>query len=83
MTAATQEFIIGSYSGEGSQKFTPRAATYNGIKGRIWTKRILQNGAWVHQGKKHVRSAAEEVEVTAAFDNEIDHNAVDAYWDSK
>lgn len=73
--AATKEFTIGD------TKYTPRAATYNGIKGRIWTKRTLIDGAWVHEGKKHVRSAAWEVEVTAAFDaNEADHDAVDAYW---
>lgn len=70
--AATQEFIIGLHNVEGTQKFTPSAATVNGVKGRIWTKRILQNGAWVHQGKQHVRSAAEEVEVTAAFDAEFE-----------
>lgn len=66
--AATKEFIVGLSNVEGAQKFTPRAVTVNGIKGRIWTKRILENGAWVHQGAQHVRSAAHEVEVTAAFD---------------
>ena len=78
--AATKEFIIGLVSIEGAQKFTPRAATVNGIKGRIWTKRTLENGAWIHQGKQHVRSAAEEAEVTAAFDCEITHHDADAFW---
>lgn len=70
MAAANKEFVVGLSNVEGSQKFTPQAATVNGVKGRIWTKRVLQNGAWLHQGKAHVRSAAEEVEVTAAFDFE-------------
>lgn len=61
--AATKEFTIGL-----SQKYTPRAATVNGVAGRIWVKRVLENGAWVHQGSQHVRSAAQEVEVTAAFE---------------
>ena len=69
--AATQEFTIGLHNVEGCQKFTPQVATVNGVKGRIWTKRILENGAWIHQGKQHVRSAAHEVEVTAAFDLEF------------
>ena len=67
---ATKEFTIGLPSVDGCQKYTPRAATVNGIKGRIWVKRILTDGAWVHQGSQHVRSAAHEVEVTAAFDAE-------------
>lgn len=66
--AATKEFTIGLTCADGCQKFTPRTATVNGVKGRIWTKRILQSGAWVHQGRSHVRAAATEVEVTAAFD---------------
>ena len=78
MRAATKEFVTGS------QKFTPRTATVNGVKGRIWVKRILQDGGWVPAGSAHVRSAAQEVEVTAAFEsNEVDHDAVDAYWDSQ
>ena len=76
MKAATKEFFIGS------QKFTPRAATVNGLKGRIWVKRILQDGGWVHAGSAHLRSSAHEVEVTAAFDlNEVDRDAVMAYWE--
>jgi len=78
--SATQEFTIGLTNVEGCQKYTPRAATVNGIKGRIWTKRIHENGAWVHQGQQHVRSAASETEVTAAFASEVDHAAADAYW---
>ena len=78
MKAATKEFVIGS------KKFTPRTATVNGVKGRIWVKRILHDGGWVHAGSAHVRSAAQEVEVTAAFEsNEVDHDAADAYWDSQ
>ena len=73
--AATKEFTVGS------EKYTPRAATYNGIKGRIWTKRVLENGAWLHKGKQHVRSAAEEIEVIAAFVPAVDHDAVESYWD--
>lgn len=66
--AATKEFTLGLSNVEGAQKFTPSTATFNGVKGRIWTKRTLENGAWVHQGKQHVRSAAHEAEVTAAFE---------------
>ena len=68
--AATKEFTIGLSNVEGCQKYTPRAATVNGVAGRIWVKRVLENGAWIHQGSQHVRSAAQEVEVTAAFDQE-------------
>ena len=79
--AATKQFSLGLTNVEGCEKYTPRAVTYNGVKGRIWTKRILENGAWVHQGKQFVRSDAEKVEVMVAFDsNKIDHDAVDAYW---
>ena len=83
-STATKEFIIGIANVEGCQKYTPRAATYNGVEGRIWTKRILENGSWVHQGKQFARSSAADVEVMAAFDSqEVDHDSVDAYWDTK
>ena len=83
ITAQTKEFIVGLSGVEGSEKYTPRAATVNGIAGRIWVKRILKDGAWIHQGTQHVRNAANEAEVTAAFvENEIDHDSVDAYWGS-
>lgn len=83
-TAATTEFVIGSHSADGSTKYTPRAMTYNGAKGYLWTKRTLENGAWVHQGKNHVRSGASENEVMCAFEsNEIDHDAVDSYLDAQ
>ena len=65
--SATKEFLIGLSGYDGAQKFTPRAATVNGVKGRIWTKRVHTDGAWLHEGKQHVRSAACETEVTAAF----------------
>ena len=67
---ATQEFTIGLHNVNGCQKYTPSAATVNGVKGRIWVKKTLIDGSWVHQGQQHVRSAAHEVEVTAAFDSE-------------
>lgn len=75
-TSATKEFTVGT------EKYTPRRATVNGIAGRIWTMRKLHNGAWVHQAKKHVRTAAGETEVMASFveDNEIDHDSVDEFW---
>ena len=65
--AAKKEFILGLSNAEGSQKYTPRAATVNGVKGRIWTKRVLEDGNWIHAGKVHVRNAAHECEVTASF----------------
>ena len=73
MKAAKAEFTVAW------EKYTPRAATYNGIKGRIWTKRIFIDGAWVHQGKQHVRNAAEEVEVMCSFVPAVDHD--NNYWD--
>ena len=72
--AATKEFTTGL------TKYTPRAATVNGIKGCIWVKRVLRDGAWVHDGSQHVRSGAQEVEVTAAFDTDFDANAAQEYW---
>ena len=81
MTTASKEFTIGLSNVEGCQKYTPRTATFNGIKGRIWTKRKFTNGAWLHEGKQHVRNVANETEVTAAFDGGFaDHDIVDGYW---
>ena len=68
--SATKEFTIGLSNVDECQKYTPRAATVNGVSGRIWVKRIFKDGAWINQGSQHVRSAAQEVEVTAAFDSE-------------
>ena len=70
MAAANKEFGIGLSNAEGSQKYTPSAATVNGIKGRIWTKRTLQDGCWIYQGQVHVPSNAAEAQVTAAFSDE-------------
>lgn len=67
---ASKEFLIGLGGVEGTEKFTPRAMTLNGVRGRHWTRRKLIDGAWVHQGKQFVRRGAAEVEVTAAFDGE-------------
>ena len=79
MTTATKEFTIGLSNIEGCQKYTPRTATVNGVKGRIWTKRTLTNGAWLYQGQQHARKAACETEVTADF-WPVDHDAQVAYW---
>ena len=68
MKAATKEFTVAW------EKYTPRAATYNGIKGRFWTKRILENGAWLHHGKRHVRGGAEEIEVMCAFVPDLNYD---------
>lgn len=74
--AATQAFIVGS------EKYTPQSMTFNSIKGKLWTKRVLKDGGWIHQGKQHVRNGAPEIEVMSAFVPEVDLDAVDAYWDS-
>ena len=78
---AIHEFIVGIYKAEGTQKFTPTSATVNGVKGRIWIKRRLTDGAWLHEGKQHVRKAACEVEVAAAF-LPADHDAAVTYWET-
>ena len=70
--SAKAEFIvgiqnIGIHKIDGAEKFIPQVATVNGVKGRIWTKRLFENGVWFFQGKRHVRSAASEIEVRAAF----------------
>lgn len=67
--AATKEFIIGLSNVEGSRKFSPQVATVNGVKGRIWTKRILLDNNWVNQGQQFVRNGAYEVEIDASFDS--------------
>lgn len=66
--AQTKEFVIGSENTEGAQKFTPQSVTLNSVKGRIWTKRILRDGAWLHDGKAFAKAAADQAEITAAFD---------------
>ena len=84
MNTVNKEFFIGLHNAEGATKYTPKAMTYNGTKGYLWTKRTLTNGAWVHQGKNHVRADASEDEVMCAFmSNDVDHDAVDSYWDAQ
>ena len=79
--AQTKEFSVGLSGQDATVKYTPRPATYNGVKGRIWVRRILKDGAWLHSGSMHIRSAATDTEVMAAFDSqEVDHEATDAYW---
>jgi len=78
MKSATIEFIVG-YT-----KYTPRAAIVNGVSGRIWVKRRNIESAWIRQGSIFVRKAATESEVEASFvSEEIDHDAVEAYWDAR
>jgi hypothetical protein len=60
---APAEFIF-----NGSEKFTSRPATMNGVDGNFWVKRILRDGAWLHVGLIHVPEGASETEVMDAFD---------------
>lgn len=76
MKAATKEFTVGN------SKYTPRTATVNCNKGRIWTERKLINNAWLHNGEIHMHSKASEDEISGAFMPEVDHDAVDDYWNS-
>ena len=66
MTTAKQEFIVGN------EKYTPQAATHNNVKGFIWTKRILEDGAWLHDGVQHVGNRASESTVIASFYPDIE-----------
>ena len=76
MAAATKEFQVAS------AKYTPRKAVYNGVDGRLWTKRELVDGAWVLNGERHVRKEASETEVECAFESgETDHVGAERYWD--
>ena len=61
MKTANKEFEVGF------SRYTPRAATVNGVAGRIWVKRQHIDGAWVHQGSTFARKAAPEIEVEASF----------------
>lgn len=72
MSKAQNEFQVGVTSNEGGcVKYTSTAMTYNGKKGRLWTKWIQQSGGgWANVGKNHVRSGASEEEVMIAFDAE-------------
>lgn len=72
MTKVANEFQVGVTGNVGGcVKFTSKAMTYNGKKGRIWTKWIQQEGgAWLHDGNNHVRTDAAEEEVMAAFDDQ-------------
>ena len=72
MTAQTKEFVIGLTNQEGSKKYTPSTATVNGQKGRIWVRRQLIDGAWIHQGSAFVRASAAEIEVHAEVDEKLD-----------
>jgi hypothetical protein len=72
MTAQKTEFLSTLSGVEGCKKYTPKTATVNGKKGRIWTRRQLIDGAWVHQGQVFVRAAAPEHEVAALVDMNLD-----------
>lgn len=73
MRTAQKEFLVGvSGNVGGCVKYTSKALTYNGLKGRLWTKWIQQEGgAWVNTGKNHVRSGASEEEVMITFDEDV------------
>ena len=70
MTKAQNEFLVGVTGNVGGcVKYTSKAMTYNGTKGRLWTKWVQQEGgAWAHIGKNHVRLGASEEEVMITFD---------------
>ena len=72
--AQTTEFTIGFSGVDGSRKYTPKSATVNNRKGRIWTRSIFNSGAWVHDGKVFVRAAAEDIEVLSRVDENLSEN---------
>jgi hypothetical protein len=69
MAKAQNTFTIGLVGVVGSTKYTSEPMKYNGVQGRMWTKRVQVEGGLQHVGKQFVRDGAEEVEVTAAFDD--------------
>lgn len=67
MTKAASTFVIGIEGTEGATKYESKPLTLNGVKGRIWTRRVLKDHAWVLDGQRHIRAGASEAEVCAEF----------------
>ena len=66
MAAKKTEFIVDD------KKYTPRTAIVNGKVSRIWTRRRLISGGWVHEGVAFVRASASKAEVLATVDGKLD-----------
>lgn len=67
MSKAANTFVIGIESIEGAEKYESKPLTLNGVKGRMWTRRVLKGSAWVLDGQRHIRTTASESEVCAKF----------------
>lgn len=67
MTKAANTFVIGIEGTEGATKYESKPAYVNGVQGRLWTRRVWKDHAWLLNGQRHIRTGASEAEVCAEF----------------